>query len=364
MNELISFDKAIAETNGQKRHLILGNGFSISCRPDIFRYDTLYNQADFSSCDHAEEVFKKLNTHDFEIVINALEKAAEILPLYGGDAQVAELLQEDALNLKHLLVDTVANNHPARPNDIDDDEFYSCRQFLSHFLNKDLCDRCSIYTLNYDLLLYWAFMHKEEEYDPQKIELKFNDGFNHDFLGFEEGSQEALFAPDVTWQGETQSHQQNIHYLHGALHLYDEGSELRKYTWKDTGVALTEQARYSIENGFFPLFVSEGTTDKKLDKIVHSAYLHKAYRSFVSNTMVPGANFFTYGYSFSANDEHISKRIGEGKCKALYVGIYGDIYSPENKQVVEKIEALKSKRSKRYNLEVNYYNAKTAEVWG
>jgi hypothetical protein len=207
-------------------------------------------------------------------------------------------------------------------------------------------------------------MHKEEEDDPKKIELKFNDGFNHDFLGFEEDSQEALFAPNVTWQGETQSHQQNIHYLHGALHLYDEGSDLRKYTWKDTGVALTEQTRYSIENGFFPLFVSEGTTDKKLDKIMHSAYLHKAYRSFVVNTNVKSANFYTYGYSFSDNDEHISKRISEGKCKAIYVGIYGDINDSANKRIVEKVEVLKSKRSKRYNLDVKYYDASTAKVWG
>ncbi|MGN8225538.1 DUF4917 family protein [Gracilimonas sp. BCB1] len=292
MSKLISFDQAIEETNGEKRHLILGNGFSIACRPDIFNYNTLYNQADFSTCSHVEEVFKELNTHDFEVVINALERAAQISPIYGGSQNVVDQLNEDVLALKHLLVDTVANNHPSRPNDITDEEFSHCRRFLSHFLNNDLCNRCSVYTLNYDLLLYWAFMHEEEEDDPRKIELKFNDGFNHDFLGFEEDYSEAIFAPDVTWQGETQSHQQNIHYLHGALHLYDEGSDLRKYTWKESGVALTEQARFSIENGYFPLFVSEGTTDKKLDKIVHSAYLHKAYRSFVSNTMVKNANFF------------------------------------------------------------------------
>ncbi|MGN8225537.1 DUF4917 family protein [Gracilimonas sp. BCB1] len=74
--------------------------------------------------------------------------------------------------------------------------------------------------------------------------------------------------------------------------------------------------------------------------------------------------FFTYGYSFSENDEHISRRIGEGKCPALYVGIYGDINSPANKRVVEKVEAIKSMRSKRYKLEVKYFDAETAKVWG
>lgn len=364
MSQLIRFDQAIKETNSQKRHLILGNGFSIACRPDVFSYNTLYNQADFSGFSHIEDVFDVLNTHDFEVVINALEKAAQISPIYDGDQKVLEQMKKDALSLKHLLVDTVANNHPARPNDISDQEFKHCRSFLSYFLNDDLCAKCSVYSLNYDLLLYWAFMHKEDELDPVQIDLKFNDGFNHDFMGFEADSKEAIFAPNVTWQGETQSHHQNIHYLHGALHLYDEGSELRKYTWNDTGIALTEQARYSIENGFFPLFVSEGTTEKKLDKIVHSAYLHKAYRSFVSNTLQSKASFFTYGYSFSENDEHISKRIGEGTCKALYVGIYGDINTPENKRILEKVEILRSKRSERYKLEVKYYDAESAKVWG
>ena len=45
--ELLTFDEAVKRTDGQKRHLILGkNGFSIACKPNIFHYDTLYNQAD------------------------------------------------------------------------------------------------------------------------------------------------------------------------------------------------------------------------------------------------------------------------------------------------------------------------------
>ncbi len=359
---LISFQEAINETTGQKRHLILGNGFSIACKPDIFRYDTLFNQADFSECINVKKVFEKLNTHDFEVVIDALEKASLVAPVYGQEFnKLIKSLEIDALALKHLLVDTVANNHPTRPNDVTNEEYRACRLFLSNFLNEDICDRCSVYTLNYDLLLYWALMHEE---DFEAFELTFNDGFNHDFVGFDDGDEGALFSPDVTWQGETQSHKQNIHYLHGALHLYDEGKQLTKYTWNSTGIALTDQARYSIENGFFPLFVSEGSSDKKKDKILHAAYLHKAYRSLVSNTLVKNATFFTYGYSFSENDEHISQRIGEGKCKALYVGIYGDPNEENNRRIIEKVRTLGEMRSSRYPLEINFFDAESAKVWG
>ena len=41
---------------------------------------------------------------------------------------------------------------------------------------------------------------------------------------------------------------QNIHYLHGALHLFDAGSELKKFTWVNTGRRLTEQIREALSN--------------------------------------------------------------------------------------------------------------------
>jgi hypothetical protein len=361
MADLISFQDAIQQTEGKKRHLILGNGFSIACRPNIFRYDTLFNQADFSESAQAKELFDILDTRDFEEVINTLEKSAQIIPAYDNSLQeLVSSLTVDANTIKHLLVDTVANSHPARPNDISDKEFWSCRKFLSHFLDKDACERCSVYSLNYDLLLYWTLMHKEEN-DP--FNFVFNDGFNRDFEEFGvDGEPE--FSPDVTWQSATQSHTQNIHFLHGALHLYDEGSQLRKYTWVDSGVALTDQARYSIENGFFPLFVSEGTSEKKMDKILHSAYLHKCYRSFVSNINSPSANFYTFGYSFSSNDDHISRRFEEGKFKNIYMGLYGDIEDSANQLILQKVEALRSERSSRYPLEIHYYDASTAKIWG
>jgi hypothetical protein len=361
MAKLISFQDAIQQTEGEKRHLVLGNGFSIACRPDIFCYDTLFEQADFTNSSQAKELFDILGTRDFEEVINTLEKSSQIIPIYDKSLQrLVNSLTVDAKTIKHLLVDTVASNHPSRPNNILDKEFWACRKFLSHFLDKDSCKRCSVYSLNYDLLLYWVLMHKKEK-DP--FNFTFDDGFNRDLEELR-ADGEAELSPDVTWQGATQSHRQNIHFLHGALHLYDEGSQLRKYTWIDTGVVLTGQARYSIEKGFFPLFVSEGTSEKKMDKILHSAYLHKCYRSLVANTNIKSANFYTYGYSFSSNDDHISRRFEEGKFKNLYVGLYGNIGDKANQLIVQKIEALKAARPSRYPLEVSYYDASTANVWG
>jgi hypothetical protein len=61
--EVLTFDEALAlaaDASG-KCHALLGNGFSIACRPDCFTYDALLDEATFagSSCD-MREVFKVL----------------------------------------------------------------------------------------------------------------------------------------------------------------------------------------------------------------------------------------------------------------------------------------------------------------
>lgn len=360
--KIYSFEEAVQKAFGYKKHLLLGNGFSIACKPDIFTYQTLYEQADFSSIQNAKALFESLDTTDFEVVVYSLEQAAKILDVYDPNQKnlKAQLLQ-DADAIKHLLIDTVAKNHPSRPNDISDDQYRSCRLFLSQFLDKNKNEKGSVYTLSYDLLLYWSLMHQEEF---EAYDFVIDDGFNRDFLGFESGDGTAEFAPDVTWQGETQAHHQTIHFLHGALHLYDKGDELQKYTWIDSGVALTEQARFSIDNGFYPLFVSEGNTESKLTKIKHSAYLHKAYRSFIANTNQTKAAFFTYGFSFSENDEHIIKGFRIGKNPLLIVGVFGDMNSKENQRIVKVVDTLNDMRSPKNELEAIYYDVETANVWG
>lgn len=359
--KLYTFDEAIKKADGYNKHLLLGNGFSIACKPDIFTYQTLYEQADFSQIENAKAVFEELDTTDFEIVVNSLEQSASILNVYTpNEKKLREKLTFDANAIKHLLIDTVAKNHPKYPNAIPDEYFRNCRLFLANFLDREKNKKGSVYTLNYDLLLYWALMHREER---EMFNLDIDDGFGRDFLGFEGSGGEASFAPDVTWQGETRTHYQTIHFLHGSLHLFDKGSELEKYTWIDSGVSLTDQATYSIEQGYYPLFVSEGNTDNKLDKIKHSAYLHKAYRSFIANTLQTKAAFFTYGFSFSENDEHIIKGFRNGKNQLLIVGIFGDLNSKENQRILKVVDSLNDLRSSKTKLEVIYYDVETAKVW-
>lgn len=146
MPDVITFQQAIEQSPDRtKRKVLLGNGFSRACKDDIFSYEALYKQADFENLSPgAREAFGALGTTDFEMVIKALRQTALLARVYVPDKpQLMATLLEDARGLRDVLVDTIARNHPARPQDIAVERYVACRAFLDNF-------EC-IYTLNYDL---------------------------------------------------------------------------------------------------------------------------------------------------------------------------------------------------------------------
>ena len=111
--KLITFDEAIEDSKKcKKRHAFLGNGFSISCRPDIFVYGKLLEQADFSKLsDSARNAFKMLNTSDFEHVIKTLRDSNKILYSYPSISEdIHKEIENDASGLKEILVQTIARS--------------------------------------------------------------------------------------------------------------------------------------------------------------------------------------------------------------------------------------------------------------
>jgi len=356
MVRVVSFEAAITDSERSgKRHLMLGNGFSIGCRADIFHYASLFSEADFSAIPEVQAVFEALQTQDFEVAIRALESASKLLPTYAPESAAgADKMLEHAAALKEVLVATIAGNHPANPNSIDEAEFQACRQFLSHFLGSPKGGH--VFTLNYDLLLYWTIMHEDALFDEEIIELRKNDSFGND--------EDDPDADYVVWQGETAAHSANIHFLHGALHLFDAGSELQKYTWNRKGEPLVDQARAAIEADKFPLFVAEGTSVKKKNKIRHNAYLYQGFKVLTANADTGSHCFFLFGHSLAANDDHILKRLGRGKFKKLYIGLYGDPNSDANQQIIARANELATMRHRRYPLEVTFFDSASANVWG
>jgi len=335
----ITFSEALLEANVYNRkHLLLGNGFSIACRPKIFAYGKLFEQADFSKISAtAKNAFQALGTQDFEKVIKALRDAAAIVSSYQGPSKLAESLAADANGLRELLVETIAATHPSWPGELSNAEYMACRKFLSNF--------SSVYTLNYDLLLYWTQMHTSDGENPSS-----DDGFRK--------SEDDFESAYVVWEPD-QSHEQNMWFLHGALHVFDSGTEIQKYTWKNTGIRLIDQIRSALKKDYFPLFVSEGTSAEKYERIRHNDYLAKAYRSFSS---IQGA-LFIYGHSLAENDEHYLRCIQKGKLSHIYVGLFDDPESDANKFIIRRANQLSYGRRSRNQLQVSYFDSATANVW-
>lgn len=335
--EILTFDQALNECKNSGKHLLLGNGFSIACKPNIFKYTALFENADFASAsEKLRKAFDILDTTDFEEVILALKKTAKLSFLYTDDAKLKETLNNDAECLKEILVKTIANNHPEAVYTIKEEQYRRTKLFLSHFNN--------IYTLNYDLLLYWT------------LRQGFKDIQYSDDDGFRTPEEETDY---VTWEVENTT-RQNIFYLHGALHLFDAGSTIKKYTWKNTGIHLITQIRDAINKNYFPIIVAEGTSEKKLEAINHSNYLSRAYRSFASL----GKVLFIHGHSLADNDDHIIKLIPKTKIKTVYVGIYGDYTKPSNTKIIEKANSLPLLRTnEKTSLIIKYYDSSTVELW-
>ena len=358
--EIISFQDAleIAAEYSSKKHLLLGNGFSISCRPDIFHYASLYTEADFSKIPEIESVFEGLETQDFEHVIKTLENTAKLVRLYSPEmAAVSEKMGLHASTLKEVLISTVAQNHPALPSEIEEEKLWACREFLSHFIgNAESKNNGYVFTLNYDLLLYWTLMNEGNPFAESKINLEKNDGFGNEFDNHD--------AEYVVWQGDSGAHGQTVVFLHGALHLFDAGSELQKFTWVRSGLPLIDQIRSAMDENKFPIFVSEGSSQQKKDKIRHNAYLYQGSKFLNSNANQVRHCFFIFGHSLADNDDHILLALARGKFRNLFISIYGDSESLSNQEIISKAERLKDERSDRYPLDIYYYDADSANVWG
>ena len=189
------------------------------------------------------------------------------------------------------------------------------------------------------------------------LDLHPDDGFRH--------PEADPDLPYVSWQ-EAQS--STVHYLHGALHLFDNSTEIIKYTWSKTDKAIVDQIRAALDEDKYPLFVAEGSSESKVERILHNAYLHKALRSFKSCCSPANNAIVIFGHSLAANDQHILQYISAGGAANLLIGLYGDPASETNKAKIAKADELVALRIKlrggRFPLKVTFYKTETAKVWG
>ena len=333
MEILKTFDDClkIAEKFSKIKHLLLGNGFSIAYDSSVFNYASLYDKSKEKLSERIISLFNEYKTCDFETVIKNLQSALHILSVYKINNPVKkEEIEADIKKLKDQLINVLTETHPESPEWVGEDKLIGCSNFLSSFER--------IYTLNYDLLLYWSILKNTSKKNR-------SDGFRQSI------EKESI----VTWNI-NEDHNQNIFYLHGALHLFNSYNELEKLTWTRTVIKLKKQITEKINNDTYPLVITGATSQEKMAKIKESAYLHRGLKSLHS---IMG-NLFVYGHSLDMNDEHIYASLSP-KLDNIFISLYGDIESKNNQTIINNAEIIKEK----YNLkaQVYFYNAKSISIW-
>lgn len=326
----------------RNKHLLLGNGFSRAYDDNIFSYDALLNRANFSGTDGPilRSFFQVLRTSDFERIIRFLVDLDAVIPALpirsGTQRRIEAFIHNLVVRLREILAETLSRNHPDGVFILTDHEKESAAQFLAPYDKK--------YTLNYDLLIYWSLMH------ALGSNVNVDDGFRAPISSATEY---------VSWEPENRLNQ-NVYYVHGALHLYDAGSEFCKYTWLNTGIRLIDQVRSALNEGKYPLIVTEGTWQAKKEKILHNMYLAHSYKSLltISDTLV------IYGWAMNEHDTHVLHALRENtRLKNIYVGIFGPRSSEGNQFTISQAESLAMRGDRRVK-SIFFYDASSVNVWG
>lgn len=227
--------------------------------------------------------------------------------------------------MKDALIATIGTTHPSRPADVTEQQYTRARSFLNRFQ--------PIFSLNYDLLLYWA--RNQDALPPPGF--RSDDGFR---MGLKWAPQDA---------------NQDAFFLHGGLHLYDTGAEIKKLASKGNGDSIVDQVRDNLAKGSFPLFVAEPTAEKKKSRIEHNPYLSYGFRALADLD----SSLLVFGHAVNENDKHIFDQIQRSGVSKIFISLFGDENSSANARTQANAKAFLAKKGRL----IEFFDAATAPVW-
>jgi hypothetical protein len=272
-----------------------------------------------------------------------LDNFVEIAKVFSTDKRLVDKIQRAGQTLKESLIDAVKELHPEHVFIVPEEKSKACFKFLNEYISRE----GSIFSTNYDLLLYWVLMRNESK-DAV-------DGFGRELENPDDiiVGEEPEFS-ELRWGKYKDT--QSIYYLHGALPIFDTGIDIVKEEY-DTQHYLLQKINERMENKEYPIFVTAGNANEKLNHIMHNKYLSYCYERL---TKIEGS-LVVLGFNFGEYDTHIidainkaahyGKRAGD-KLHSIYIGVHSDA-------ALEHIESVE----KRFKCKVNKYNSRTARIW-
>ena len=132
VDSLKTYQDIVKYLNKQKRtkHLLLGNGFSMAYDAKIFSYNALSTFIENSENDLLKELFKSINTKNFEVIMQQLDLFADVAKVFKAEKSLIDKIQQTSESLKNSLIDAVQVMHPEHVFKIPEEKSIACCAFL------------------------------------------------------------------------------------------------------------------------------------------------------------------------------------------------------------------------------------------
>ena len=247
-------------------------------------------------------IFDAFATENFEAVLRNLYSSVTVLGAIGAATARVDALRAE---VRDGLIAAVHDIHVP----------FADFEPLRTGFRAALAGREAVFTLNYDLLVYWAIMSEPG-----------GDGFVDAFWG-----RDLTFdRSDTEIRGKTTP----VYHLHGGLHLerLPDGTAKKRSA---AGAGLLASFGQPVQSGSTPLFVSEGTGHEKLRSILSSDYLTWCLESLEE---LEGP-LEIFGVGFGPEDDHIADAINRAPTNPIAVSVYG----PGTNDLVAERKRLKAR---------------------
>ncbi len=304
---------------GARPSLLIGNGFSQNIWSG-FKYDSLFEKASQNNGDHLTtadvSLFNHLETRNFEVVLSALATSKTVSVALN---QHNNSFKAHEQSIREALIRAVHGVHIRWSEDLG-----PCLLKIACELTKYM----SIYCTNYDLIVYWSTMRYVENHDKRRfVDYFWSNPFN--ILNTEIRKRESRSA---------------LHFLHGGLHLCKSNTG-RTSKRMHSGTSLLDGFATNYPDKI-PLFISEGTSEDKLQSIYQSDYLSFVLSCFARDT----SPLVILGHSLGDSDQHIIDAINAHKDRSVAISVRrnGDI----RKKKAAIIKALP-------NVKLSFFDAAT-----
>lgn len=291
-NQLLTYEdikRKMTMLSQKNNVLLLGNGFSIAYEAN-FSFENLINNMNKND-NIINNLFSKLeltNSYDIEEIMKHLEISQRVLECFDFNDK-SSIVEEYKIKLKEEFIKIIREKHPK----FLDEKSSIAIEFIEPYSN--------IFTLNYDLLLYWLIMEYNEQAEDDKRK-EYCDGF---------------FKKDSSLTFQEAYCDKNFFFLHGALHLFEVDNNLIKIRNKDK--AILEQIIQQINDKNYPVCVLGGDSNKKLEQILKNKYLQFCLEQLKT---IECDNLVIFGTKLKENDEHIREAINSNhNIKNIFLGI-------------------------------------------